>query len=317
MKTMNRMVRYGVMFLLSLHVAACSDEGTLAPSATPEPIYGKYTLPQGNHDYDPEIVDFYNQYGVLILYKFEDKDFWWNLTTDIRWRYDSVKNETSAGYRAVLADTNHVGEQLSLLKNEFFAYFSNEALQEMLPQKILLCSVLEQIPNLVAGKKPEEIVKTVAEMSPGYDYLAVNRGNENVKKMGTKEKNAFRLGACSTFLTRMITYKQVEYSAAFIAASTYTTNMTGTTQYNYGVFYLAPNASTKPEVERDWASYVEEIIAKPYRVLTGEGGILNPKIDKMGKIRVKYDIITSYYLTEYKIDLQRIGDSMVESGQTY
>ena len=40
-----------------LLLAGCYDEGSLNPSPEPELIYGKYTLPQGDHDYDDDILN--------------------------------------------------------------------------------------------------------------------------------------------------------------------------------------------------------------------------------------------------------------------
>ena len=54
-----------------LLLAGCYDEGSLNPSPEPELIYGKYTLPQGDHDYDARIGDWYTRCGFYILYKYQ------------------------------------------------------------------------------------------------------------------------------------------------------------------------------------------------------------------------------------------------------
>lgn len=42
----------------------------------------KYSLPQGDHDYDTKIVDWYNRCGFYILYKFEPKDVYFNVNSE-------------------------------------------------------------------------------------------------------------------------------------------------------------------------------------------------------------------------------------------
>ena len=46
----------------------------------PEGIEEKYTLPQGNHEFDDKIVEFYDSTGVFVLYRYESLDANWNIT---------------------------------------------------------------------------------------------------------------------------------------------------------------------------------------------------------------------------------------------
>ena len=66
---------YFYMILLSwlLCAVACYDEKELSPSG----IISSYSVPQGEHDYDDVIVEYYNKYGSCLLYKFTDKDTYW------------------------------------------------------------------------------------------------------------------------------------------------------------------------------------------------------------------------------------------------
>ena len=70
MKSMKKIL---CLFLGCVLFISCYDEGKIKPSEEPELIYGKYTLPQGDHDYDDDIVAFYKKYGSLLLYKFTTK----------------------------------------------------------------------------------------------------------------------------------------------------------------------------------------------------------------------------------------------------
>ena len=129
-------------------MASCYNEDKLIATADPENVYSEYTLPQGNHDYDEQIMRYYEKYGVLTLYKFRDKDFWWNSTSDIRWNYIPESNRTEAGYEALPADTLYVKEQLGLLENKFFTYYPDSLLKRTLPQKFLLASMFNYVSTI-------------------------------------------------------------------------------------------------------------------------------------------------------------------------
>lgn len=79
------------------------------------------------------------------IIKFVDKDYYWGVSTDIRWRFDTVNNRIVAGYDALPADENYVGEQLDLLENHFLKYFSDTLLLRTMPYRVLLSSVFDYI----------------------------------------------------------------------------------------------------------------------------------------------------------------------------
>ena len=66
-------MRYLLTIILGLFLwTGCNDDDeTLVPSTEPE---FRYVLPQGHHDYDTKIVNWYEDCGFYILYKYEDKD---------------------------------------------------------------------------------------------------------------------------------------------------------------------------------------------------------------------------------------------------
>ena len=66
---------YLISCLLLVGVCSCGEDA-LTPS---EPMgFGEF--PQGNASYDREIVEFYDKYGVQVLYRFGEVDFRWNIT---------------------------------------------------------------------------------------------------------------------------------------------------------------------------------------------------------------------------------------------
>ena len=68
-----------VALLLTIGLGCNDDSETLI--ATVEPEF-TYVLPQGNHDYDVKIVDWYNRCGFYILYKFEPKDVYFDVNKE-------------------------------------------------------------------------------------------------------------------------------------------------------------------------------------------------------------------------------------------
>jgi hypothetical protein len=109
-------------------------------------------------------------------------------------------------------------------------------------------------------------------------------------------------------------------SDAFGAATDYTTPIINTTQaerYKRGFLNTFPS-TTPPGLQADWYNFLQAIVQNPYSYLTNSvgmtannttyQGMLTPVKDSSGLIRRKYDEIVNYYLTNYNIDLRRIGD---------
>ena len=106
-------MRYGIFFaIVGLFLwAGCADEDALIPIGREEPFLH---LPQGNHDYDQQIMELYEKYGVSIFYKFEPKDVYQNWTGGT-WNElsQSIKTNESAkpyyylpgGYTGMPTDT--------------------------------------------------------------------------------------------------------------------------------------------------------------------------------------------------------------------
>ena len=70
-------MRYFLIIILGLFLwTGCNDDDEkLTPSTEPE---FRYVLPQGDHDYDTKIVSWYEDCGIYFLYKFENKDVYYN-----------------------------------------------------------------------------------------------------------------------------------------------------------------------------------------------------------------------------------------------
>ena len=301
MKTIILIFALGIMSMMM----ACDDESALRPSDKPENVYGGYLLPQGNHEYDTRIVNYFEKYNTVILYKFDEKEFWWSQTFDVRWKYDSVENKTTAGYEMASADTLYVGEQLTLIQDKFFSHFPDELLNRNLPLKTLLVGGLKYVKALT--RYPTEADWSLVNAYSGYDYLCINWANEDVKSMTPAQINQFKSDVCYTFLKRLFDTGVMPYSMEFVGVSNYTQSVNQNTKYQYG--FLDHLNKT---MNADWSNYIKMCVENPYEKLIATGGYLHSGVDTRGLIKKKYDIMVNHFKNTYNIDLQAIGNDFVE-----
>lgn len=313
---------------------SCYNEADLTPNGD-EPVLSENDLPQGNHDYDKRIMDYWEDYGLLVFYKFDYKEFWWTPTADIRPKpANGLEGGTFSGFEGVQGNEKYVGKLIDLLDKEFFAYYPSEYLNKRMPKKLLLMSELTFTP--ASALNPDQAPKERVFTHLGYDRIAVNMANEDILSLTEDSIQIFKDELHSTFLQWQTQTGFIERSSEFTSA----------TIYGKSYYYSNENAirdlykdglicSTARTVESDWVAYITAIATHTYEELTGEIdpvifvngkfnaskwlsnadkslGMLNrdPKKgwDKSGKINHKYKIITTYFKEKYNLDLQAIGN---------
>ena len=67
---------FGISFIFIL--CSCEKEDDLKIS---EKKTQRFDLPQGNHDFDEQIVEWYNDYETAVLYKFSNADINYHFTS--------------------------------------------------------------------------------------------------------------------------------------------------------------------------------------------------------------------------------------------
>lgn len=128
------------IILSSILWIGCYDEDPLTPTTEPEPYF---LLPQGDHDFDRNIVNWNDRCGFYILYKFQPQDIYWNLTQWEETSWDSLSNKWLQNkFKAVPAKEECVGQLLNFVETEFLNFYPDSALQKLMPLKLLLCSEL-------------------------------------------------------------------------------------------------------------------------------------------------------------------------------
>ncbi|MBB6502520.1 hypothetical protein [Pedobacter cryoconitis] len=289
-----------ILFLggLALLVNSCKKtDAPLTPSSTPEP---GFKVPQGNHDYDARIVDYYNRFGTYILYKFSQQDINW-----------TVPSTTTAflPYTSVPADTLYINPELDLLQNTFFKYYADSTLKSHLPLKFFLCS------SLIYNKlQVNAFLLTINNTYlGGYQSFAVGGVNSSIS---TINPAVYRGDVNFSFLKMMDVQLKIPRSSIFLAASDYTTAVSGTQADRYKRGFLGSTTGLTP-ASTDWQSYIQAIVYNPYSFLTDPNttatdvtarGILTAVKDPTGLIRKKYAAMIAFYKQQYNIDLQAIGN---------
>ena len=279
----------------------CWDEGELKPTPEPELIYGKYSLPQGDHDYDDDIVAFYKKYSSLILYKFTSKDFGWSPTGNVAWDIakDTVYDEYNQGnkWNAIPANEQYVGNQLELLRKKFLNYLPDTFLY-LLPQKILLCSTIERLPTHL-GYEPTPDQCEAFNVYLGYFHMAVSCGNENILTMTAEERNQFKKDVCGAYFENVLV--SLDKPQEFFMISSYRTETTENEELLHEEGFL--NSDGMGNTNKDWLSYVKLAIENPIDELTG-------LLSQYEKIREKYMIMVEFFKDRYRFDIQAIGNDV-------
>ena len=128
------MKRYRLLYLIMFVLlwAGCDDSEKLTPSEGLEP---GYILPQGEHDYDEKIMNWFEECGFYILYKFEPRDVYFNMgggsleikvdTADVTLRYAS--DDVFVAGDNVYILTSETGEMYRLGEHDGYkAYFDGD-----------------------------------------------------------------------------------------------------------------------------------------------------------------------------------------------
>lgn len=316
----NKSIYIGLLLLL-IFAAACYDEKDLEPSG----ITSSYSVPQGTHDYDDVIVDIYNRYGSCLLYKYTDKDTYW---TPSGWMDGALGETGKPGYIVTRADENYVGEQVELIQKAWFASYSDEFLKEFLPIKIMLCSDIDSVYMVwdfssYPFKQVYEGKKVKAWYN--YDNICVSYGSEAVRQMTKADSLAFRHKMNQTLIESMIGRKKSVPLKEFEEITNYQTDgigyMSASNLWKLGV---PRSVSYNVTVENDWKSFLLMMVTFSEEFLTRTpeynsdwdytmqnwDGILNPVKDVNGLLKKRYDIVRNYFIENYNMDLQKIGNAL-------
>lgn len=286
--------------------SGCYEEDSLQERDGEEVIY---TIPQGNHDYDARIVDWYERTGAYILYQFSQRDAVW---TKYRWD-EAIPDENgkveTGDWTILPAKEEYVEKLLSFLEQNYLNFFSDEFLREILPIRILLCSTLQDYWD----NEPR-----IYQYYFGTDVLCIGWGDERLDAITSAEKKTFRNKLLQKALNDALTAGLIEIPQEFTSYSLsyYYFPCTIDEMYQKGFLdYYSTAKYVTPEW--DWKEYVTAIIQNPDTTLMAKPtekdkakprGMLHPDKDVNGLVRKKYDAVIRYFKEEYDMDIQAMGN---------
>jgi hypothetical protein len=309
---MNKLTYIIIIFSLAvLMCTACKKEGALTASEGEQ----GYVLPQGTHSYDAGIMNLYSKYGTYFLYKFTDKDTYW---TPTGW-----KNATSlpsgawtTGYGATQADENYIGQQLALIDKLWFSFYTEKFLKSFLPAKVMLCASVDSIYSTTLFN-PIRYVKNVKSVGAWYNYdnICINYGNAGVTSMTAADSVRFLAKANLIFIQSIPGRSLSAPTNDFISVANYSgTFNTQASAYAQGIITIYYNTRSP---QADWNAYMEAMVSRSETNLNKSTanidmtymGILNATKDSNGKIRQRYNIVRNFFINNYGVDLQAIGNA--------
>lgn len=271
-------------FLLISCISCKKKEAALEPSL----LEIQYKLPQGNHDYDPKLVELSNKYGSYFLYKFSAVDFNYNPVF--------VSPGFAALYSAEMADEAYVGKVLDFVEKNWLNYYNDDFLKANLPFKVLLGQ------NIQSKSAPVQNYTVLAN----YNQITLGNFSAAFDQMTDVDKKTYLNRLHIAFWTFIGNKNKLEIPTAFSALSNYTlTTITPENMYTFGFLLDLSKEDNKPI--KDFLSYISAITSKSKAEL--DATILKPSTDVNGLIRKKYDIIINYYKQKYNMDLQAIGNA--------
>ncbi len=327
-------IKYSIILACAITLLSSCDysEDELQPSNEKT----SYSVPQGNHPYDQTIVNIFNKYGTYILYDFTDKDAYWTpggWLNGMEGEYKQDGTGGKAGFTMVKADENYVGQQLDLLQQTWFGKFNDKMLDDLLPTKILLCSEVNEIVNQYgwdANGYWSKYLPTPVNAWYNYDNICVNYGNADVQNLTDAQKKQFSTDVIIEWIKYMNARKltvpdefatSVDYSKTSNIYSPKEAMAAGITANGYNT-----------DAPRDWQRFMEIMVKYTYDWLTEDPGdisnwtswasqwswntesddwhgCLNIAKDTNGVMKKRYEIVRQYFIDNYGMDLQSIGNA--------
>ena len=263
---------YCLPVLLLLFLTGCYEkEGDITPSEGLEEIF---PLPQGNHEYDNQILKWHDKYGFYALYIFEAKDLYWANTEWLEGLNPNVSNNGTL--KAKAANPDYVGQQLEVFKELFLNNYSDELIKEGMPLRVLLCSETWDTWNERVDKEGGDV-----ELVPhydkiwcyrGWDNIAINGANKDINSLDRDEKIQISLEWNRMFLRILGDKKLIAIPEEFYNVSKYETNKyySGTNLFLNGYLnYYDRNAIVDKYKENDLLSFLN-LMGYPREVLEAE-----------------------------------------------
>lgn len=294
---MNKKI-YILLAVVSAVFTACGDDESLSPYEYDEPVWTEASLPQGDHDYDDVIMEWHRKYNVIPLYIFGERDYYWKVTSDIRWYYDSGKDQTMGGYKVIPADQDYVGQLLELVEQKVFRHIPDATLAELLPYKILLAQQVIHNPGSLVGEVPESQYTSVNCLS-GFDYVCFAGAIPEIENFSGTERDKYQKDCVKMIMEKGIDNGKLRADELFYTVSDYDGTYSSSSCLAAGLLneYVSNG-------DYDLKTYVNLITSTPYEQIKSR------YLDRYSAIKDKYEMVVNSFKEKYNIDLQNIGNDV-------
>lgn len=306
-------------FMMAVCLFAACGEDDLKPSA-PQQFY---EFPQGDADYDQDILAYYEAHGVQFIYDYTEAAFRWNITDYIPF-YSTPAEEA---YR---------GEAFHFVADKCFSIWDEDFLNKLLPTYVYLASEIYNV------TEKQEYVYNDETLSWGYvtvldtNYCASTYGlnhvsfgyaSEKINEL-TPEEELDAIGDVAKSLIAFAASRdKIEIPSAF--ADLFTRDYTGEDLATYVGGY-GYNASgfleyyADIDVNYDFGLYVKYLVTMSEEDFKAwalsdtfdVNGVWDQSIGEWGDyrqthlIQQKYEAVIDYFKNTLGIDLHAIGNQI-------
>lgn len=195
----------------------------------PEGIEEKYTLPQGNHEFDDKIVEFYDSTGVFVLYRYESLDANWNIT--------GLYPNTNYPLEVVLPEEEALELGVRMVFENWLDLYPLSTLKETLPRKVLLA-------DSILKKSSSQGEAALAEYTYTFDNICIGNVNASLASVDKKE---FKAMLNLAYISYCIDYGKMVVPEAFYAMVDYS-KVTASNASKYAIVKHSPNMGAKEDM---------------------------------------------------------------------
>lgn len=256
----------------------------------PDGVEEKYSVPQGQNEFDDKIVDFHESTGTFLLYRYDLIDAIWNVT--------GLYPNNSYPLKVTLPKEEYLEKTVGLMFSEWLDLYPPETLKATLPKKILLA-------DTILKKKSVLDEGSLVDYTYTVDNICIGNVNESVNSItSSSSKKDYKAMLNFAYISYCIDYQKMEVPAAFYAEVDYS-KVTSRNAEDWGVVKWSSNMGPK----EDMLGFIEMIFTEDqfgidYFWFAGpdEWGM-----DSKGMIKKKCGILVDEMKRIYGIDLEALS----------
>ena len=252
-----------VLLAMALMVS-CYKEDDLTPSEGTEEIF---QIPQGDHDYDDVVVDWFEKYGFYTLYKFEFKDLYWY---NEGWIEGGNPIDIPTGTeKGEPGDEEYVGYAMDMFNKLMMQNYPDDFIKQGMPLRVFMCSELW---SLVYDRVNSVYVPEKIWVYEGWDNIAVNGASSYITESLTREDQLQYSAELNAYFIEHLAEEGLIPMPGddFFAVSTYENkSYSGLDVFAAGYLGDVRNESEDIFKENDFLSYCR-LAGYPLDVLNGE-----------------------------------------------